>query len=114
MKIVNEPILISELKSMSEAMYGNIVKAVVDVRRKIIVVDAELHSDEEQILLEDGSKQEDLWGFNFLPEFGKDDPNFIEFDSMINLRPAQGNRTRSVDNPEIRKQIVAIVEKLVQ
>jgi hypothetical protein len=104
---------ISELKTMAEAMYGTLVKAVVDIRRKIMVVDAELHSDEEGMLLDDGSQQEDLWGINILPEFEKNDPNFVEFDSMINLRPAQGNRTRGVDDPEIRKSILSIVDGLI-
>ncbi len=113
MKIINEPMQISELKIMAEAMYGTLVKAVVDIRRKIMVVDAELHSDEEGMLLEDGSQQEDLWGINFLLEFEKNDPNFVEFDSMINLRPSQDNRTRGVDDPEIRKSILSIVDGLI-
>jgi hypothetical protein len=112
MQTVTEHITIEELKKMSEKMFGGMVKAVVDIERGIMVVDASLHADEESFLLEDGSKQEHLWGINLFPEqAGKD--GFLVFDSMINLRPSWGNRTRGVDDPAIQKQIRQIVMKLV-
>jgi len=86
MRIVEENISIDELKEMSSKMFGNLVKAVVDVEKNILVVDAELHSDQEAFLLESGSKQENLWGINIYPELSKEER--IEFDSMINLRPS--------------------------
>ena len=77
-----------------------------------MVVDAGLHVDEEQLLLEEGSRQNDLWGINLYPDsFGDDD--FVEFDSMINIRPAQGNRSRSVDDPEMQALILEIVGEIV-
>jgi hypothetical protein len=72
----------------------------------------ELHSDEEALLIENGSEQKNLWGINIYPEIK--DENWIEFDSMINLRPSQGNRSRGVDNPEIRKKIIEIVNNLIE
>ena len=98
---------------MAEKMFGDMVKAVVDVGRGVMVVDAELHADEESALLAQGSKQKDLWGINLYPELGKEHKDFVEFDSMINLRPSQNNRSRSVDDPEIRKAILAIIDRLV-
>jgi len=107
MQIV-EKISIEELKTLSEKMYEPLVKAVVDVEQRVLVVDAGLHSDEELYLLEKGSEQQDLWGINFWPdEYGTDD--FVEFDSMINLRPGQGNRSRGVDDIIIRERILEIV-----
>jgi hypothetical protein len=111
MKIVFDKITLAELKDMAKNMYGNLVKAVVDVEKEIMAVDAELHADEEKILLEQGSKQANLWGINLYPEMTGDD--FIEFDSMINLRPAQGNRSRSIDSAEIQEKIKIIVAKLI-
>ncbi|MEK6564092.1 MAG: DUF5674 family protein [Candidatus Omnitrophota bacterium] len=111
MKIVNN-ILLSELKEMAEKGFGSMVKAVVDVEKEIIAVDAELHSDEEALLLENGSRQKDLWGINLYP--GASGDNFIEFDSMINLRPSQGNMSRGVDNPEAREKITAAVNKIIK
>ena len=112
MKIVEKNITLDEIGQMSQKMFGNLVKAVVDIEKGIIAVDAELHSDEEALLLENGSKQADLWGINIYPEFfGQAD--FIEFDSMINLRPSQNNRSRGVDNPEIRERILEITNKLI-
>ncbi|OGC22306.1 hypothetical protein A2291_04765 [candidate division WOR-1 bacterium RIFOXYB2_FULL_42_35] len=112
MKIITQPITISTLNDMAKNMFGNMIKAVVDVERQIMAVDAELHSDEEALLLQDGSKNQDLWGINLYPDLEGDD--WIEFDSMINLRPAQNNRTRGVEDSQIREKIVQIVSKLVQ
>lgn len=112
MKIVETTISLDELKEMSQNMFNNIVKAVVDIEQEIMVVDAMLHADQEEYLLEQGSIQENLWGINLHPElFGS--PDFVEFDSMINLRPGQGNRSRGVDNPNIQEKIRAIVAKKV-
>jgi len=107
MRIVDKEITIAELKQMAIATFGNMVKAVVDVERKLIAVDAELHSDLEALLLEKGSKQKDLWGINLYPAMEGDD--FVEFDSLINIRPSQGNRSRGVENEELRKKIISVV-----
>jgi hypothetical protein len=112
MKIVTDKITIDELKEMSEKMFGSLVKAVVDVEKEIMAVDADLHADQEKLLLENDSKQENLWGINLYPEFSGDD--FVEFDSMINLRPSQKNRSRGVEDADIRKKLVEIVNKLVK
>lgn len=112
MKIVEKNITLSELGEMAKRMFGNLIKAVVDIEKGIMAVDAELHADEEALLLENGSKQENLWGINIYPEFfGQTD--FIEFDSMINLRPSQNNRSRVVENKEIKKKILEITSKLI-
>jgi len=97
---------------MAERVFGDMVKAVVDVRKRIMAVDAELHADQESYLLQHGSRQEHLWGINLYPEAEGDD--FVEFDSMINVRPSQGNRSMTVDDADLRKQIVDIVHDLVK
>lgn len=102
---------LDELREMAAAMFGDMVKAVVDVGREIMAVDAELHADEEALLIEKGSDQNDLWGINLYPELEGED--FVEFSSMINLRPSQGNRSRGVENPAIRDRILKIVNSLV-
>ena len=94
-------------------MFGNLVKAVIDIENEILVVDAEMHADEESFLLEEGSKQKDLWGINLYPEkFGTND--FVEFDSMINLRPSQNNRSRSVEDQSKRGKIIEIVNSKIR
>ena len=112
MKIIKDKISIEELKEMSASKFGNLVKAVVDIEKEIMAVDADLHADEEAILLVDGSSQKNLWGINIYPELTGAD--FVEFDSLINLRPSQGNRSRGVDNREIQQKILGIVNKLVK
>jgi hypothetical protein len=111
MKIIDKEITIQELRKMAQETFGNMVKAVVDVKREIMAVDAELHADEEAYLLEHGSDQRDLWGINLYPEVSGDD--FVEFDSMINLRPAQGNRSRGVEDAKTQEKIRLIVSTLV-
>ena len=112
MQIIDKEIKIDELKKMAIAIFGSFVKAVVDVERELVAVEAELHSDLEALLLENGSKQKDLWGINLYPEISGDE--FVEFDSLINIRPSAGNRSRSVENEEIRKTIIAIVAKRIR
>jgi hypothetical protein len=109
--IVREPIPRASIRQMAEESFGDMVKAVVDVRREIVAVDAELHADEEAALLEDGSNQADLWGINLYP--GTEGEAWIEYDSMINVRPAAGNRSRGVDNAETRRQIAGIIGALI-
>jgi len=111
MLIVRDKIPLAEVRTLAEATFGNLVKAVVDVRRRVMAVGGELHSDEEALLIEDESRQQDLWGINLYPEFS--DERWIEFDSVINIRPSQNNRSRGVDDPETRRAIAAIVGKLV-
>ena len=107
-----DPITLAELREMALAMFGDMVKAVVDAERRVMAVDAELHADEEAVLLERGSRQADLWGINLYPDMPEGD--FIEFDSMINLRPSRGNRSRDVVDPVLRERIVAVVGELVR
>ena len=113
MKIVKEMLTTGELKQMAADRFGNMVKAVVDVDREILAMDAELHSDLEALLLENGSRQKDLWGINLYPELQQGE-DYIEFDSMINMRPSQGNRSRGVEDGELRKKIAEIVGKKVR
>lgn len=115
MRVVQErkKISIDELKKMSEKMFGELVKAVVDIEREIMVVDAQMHVDEERYLTEElESEQQNVWGINLHPN-KLPDHDWIEFDSIINIRPGVGNRTRSIDNEPLRKKIIAIVNKLV-
>jgi hypothetical protein len=112
MQLVRDRVSLTELKDMAEYGFGTLVKAVVDVEAAIMAVDAELSADEEALLLESGSAQRDLWGINLYPDVAGED--WIEFDSMINLRPASGNRSRGVDDPAVRERIRAIVTRLVQ
>ena len=111
MTIITDTLTLNELKKMAAQMFGNMVKAVVDVERELLAVDAELHADLEALLLEAGSKQHNLWGINLYPELSGE--ALIEFDSMINMRPSQGNKSRGVEKSEIRGKIAAIVAKKI-
>jgi hypothetical protein len=106
------PLSLDELRLMAERGFGDLVKAVIDLARGIMVVDAEMHSDQEAELIAGGSRQQDLWGINLYPDLPED--AWIEFDSMVNLRPSFGNSSRSVDDPSTREAITTLVRSLVR
>lgn len=99
------------IRETAKKLFGDMIKCVVDIHEQIIAVGGELHADAEAVLLDRGSQQKNLWGINIYV----DQPceSWIEFDSMINIRPSQGNRSRSVEDEAIRKQIVAVVNRLI-
>jgi hypothetical protein len=107
----DDPLSLEELRRLAAGRFGDMVKAVVDVERGIMIVDADLHADQEATLLSSGSTRQDLWGINLYPDLPESD--WLEFDSMINLRPSFGNRSRGVDDPGIREIIVELVGRLV-
>ena len=110
-EIVSAPIQLDELRRMAREQFGDFVKAVADVRQGLIAIGGELHSDEEAVLLQHGARPADLWGVNLYPD--RSAAEFIEFDSMINIRPSQGNRSRGVEDAVVQRQIRDIVARLV-
>ena len=111
-RIVKNPTSKEELLAFAKEGFGDLVKAAVDIEQGIMAIGGELHMDEEVLLIEEErSRQENVWGINLYP--GKSGDDFIEFDSMINLKPAYGNRSRGVDDPDIREKIKAVIAKLV-
>jgi hypothetical protein len=106
------PVFIDELRQLATGRFGDMVKAVVDLRRGLVLLDADMHADQEAELLADGSVQEDLWGINLYPDLP--DADWLEFDSMVNLRPSFGNRSRGVDDPVTREKILNLVARVVR
>lgn len=111
-RIIKDQISFEQIKEIAQERFGDMVKAVVDIEKKIMTIGGEMHYDEEQVLLGQGSKQDDLWGINIYLE--PINGELIEFDSMINIRPKQGNRTRGVEDQNIQKRIKEIVANLVK
>lgn len=112
-RIIKESITRFELHQIAKERFGDLVKGAVDIEKGIMALGGELHVDEEVELIEkEKSKNENVWGVNLYPDKKGDD--FIEFDSMVNIKPNFGNRTRGVDNLEIKKKIISIVNKLVK
>ena len=111
MQILQKSITRAELAALAENTFGDMIKCVADVKLGLLALDAELHADLERLLLENGSAGEDLWGFNLYPE--EDDEDFIEYDSLINIRSWQNNPTRDVLDPDVRDAIKQIVEQFI-
>lgn len=101
----------AELRRLAEAFFEDMVKYVVDVRRGVAAVGGEMHADGEQVLLEDGSRQEDLWGANYYPGRGRD--LCIEYTALINIRPAHGNRSMEVQDPAVRARVRELTWALI-
>ena len=114
MEILKTPISKSDLvKKSTNFIEENAIKAVADIKKEILAVDSPMHYDCEQLLLENGSSQEDLWGINLYLD-SDDIDDMIEFDSMINIRPSQNNRSRSVEDESIQDKIKEVVSKWVK
>lgn len=109
--IVHTRIAPSELARLTGAFFENMVKYVVDVERRVAAVGGELHADAEQLLLADGSRQTDLWGANYYPGTGREE--CIEYTSLINIRPAQGNRSMLIADPATRERVREITFDLI-
>lgn len=110
--IISEPVSAQRVAEMAAERFGDMVKAVVDTNRRLLALGGELHSDEEAALLEQGSTQQDLWGINIYTE--QERSEWIEFDSLINVRPRLGNRSRGVEDAATRQLICEIVNSLIQ
>lgn len=111
-RLIRDPVPLAAVEELAAQGFGDMVKACVDIVRGVMALGGELHSDEEAALLDDGSKQSDVWGINIYP--GEPGDGWIEFDSMINVRPARGNRSRGVDDVSIQARIRQVVEGLVR
>ena len=112
--IIREKIDRIKLDKISEENFGRgeMIKGVVDIKRGVIALGGELHADAEEKLLEDGSHQDDLWGFNIYPQ--KPEQDWIEYTSFINIRPEQNNRSMEVEDENLQKTIRRIVTQLVE
>ena len=107
-----ETISLDEIRALAASRFGDMIKGVVDLERGILLLDADLHADQEASLLAEGSTQASLWGINLYPDVTGGD--WLEFDSMINLRPSFGNRSRGVDDPARRAAIAAFIARVVR
>jgi len=110
-EVIRDPLPLARLRDIAQSQFGDVVKAVVDVQRGVIAIGGELHADEESLLLEEGARQADLWGINLYPD--RPAAEMIEFDSLINVRPSQGNRSRSVEDRELQRRIRDVVARLI-
>ena len=113
MEILTGKINRDELSSLDSGYFDDMIKAVVDIEKEIIAIDAELHADLEGLSLDEGSRQADLWGINFLTDEDEME-EFVEFDSLINIRPKQNNRSRYVEDESVRNKILEVVEKWIE
>jgi hypothetical protein len=111
-KIIKTKISPEELKKIAQETFGEMTKAVVDIEQEIMALGGELHADSEALLLEQGSRQENLWGINIYPDQPKN--KRIEFSALINLRPSIGSRSMEIQDPKIKETIKKIVNKLIE
>ncbi len=109
--IVDRKIAPSELKRLVAAFFEDMVKYVVDVERGVAAVGGELHADAEALLLDAGSRQADLWGANYFPGLGRE--QCIEYTSLINIRPAHGNRSMEIESQVVRQRVRTLTFALI-
>jgi len=109
--IVDRRIERAELARLVGEYFGDMVKLVIDLGKSRIAVGGELQADAEQLLLESGSVQSDLWGANYYPGTGRDD--CIEFTALINIRPSRGNPSMEIQDPAVREKVRALTLSLI-
>ena len=109
--IVREPIDDSTLRVLADAWHGTLVKGVTDLGRNVVALGGDWHMDANNVLIADGSEQQTVWGFNIYPDERGDAA--IEYISLINIRPAQGNRSMELEDEVLRKRLRNIVARLV-
>ena len=109
--ILAEPITPDVLRVLADRFFEDMVKYVVDLERRLVAVGGELHADAEALLLEDGSRQGDLWGANYYPGRGSDE--CIEFTSLINIRPAEGNPSMELVDDRLRARVRELTFELI-
>lgn len=110
-EIIKEKISPKKLREHLD-VFPDMVKIVVDIEQEIMAIGSGLHADAEQILLEQGSKQDNLWEANIYPD--RDRSNMIEYVSMINIRPRLGQREMEITDKDLKKKIKKVIEKLIK
>ncbi|MCX6720600.1 MAG: DUF5674 family protein [Candidatus Staskawiczbacteria bacterium] len=110
-KIIKDKLPKEELEEIAKNNFGEMVKAMVDIDKKIFAVGGELHADAMERIVEDGSNPNNTWGINIYPN--KPEIEWIEFNSLMNIRPGQNNFSLEVENPEIREKIRKIIKDLI-
>ena len=111
-RIIKQKISPEELKSMAKANYGDMVKGVVDIQKKVLALGGELHADAEGVLLKNGSRQEDLWGFNIFPDREKE--KRIEYTSLINIRPSHENFKIEIQSLDLRSRVKSVIDFFIE
>lgn len=106
-RIVNQPISKAGLVELAKEYYDDLIKGVVDINRQVVALGGEMHADAEEVLLKDGSRQSDLWGFNILLDKDKDD--CLIYESFINIRPRDNNKSLDVKDPMVRETMKRII-----
>lgn len=109
--VVRSPIDRETLQALAKEWHYSLVKGVVDIERGLVALGGEWHMDANNRLIEEGSRQEHLWGFNIYPKDKGDAA--IEYISLINIRPMQGNRGMEIRDEEIRALARAAIAKTV-
>ncbi len=111
-KVVREKISLKEVEEIAQEFYKEMAKGVADIEKGIFALGGEWHMDANEVLIKDGSEQKNLWGFNLY--WAKPKEERLEYNSLINIRPQQNNRSMEVENGEIRQKIFEIVNNLVE
>lgn len=97
-----------QIQEMLDAV-GGYIKLAVDIRRGILAGGGVLHADCESALLEDGSRQEEVWGADWNPAAQQ-----VTFESVINIRPRQGNPSLGIEDPAGRGRVTQIARELLE
>lgn len=111
-KILDHKISVKEVKELADFWYGTMIKGCVDVEKGIVALGGDYHIESSELLTANGSKFENVWGFNI--RFEENPDGVLEFDSMVNIKPNFDNRSREINNEEIIKKAHAIIYEFIE
>ena len=110
-KIIDGKISRPELRELAKEIFGDMVKGTVDIVSERMALGGEMHIDSNELLIKEGSNQRDVWGFNIYPD--QKDEEFIEYNSLVNIKPVLGNRSADIQDPEIRGKVKSVIMKYI-
>jgi hypothetical protein len=110
-QIVTTKVSLSELRNIAKVFHKSMIKGVVDIENEIIAFGGEYHMDANNVLIDNGSSQANLWGFNIIFEQPRE--LWIEYTSLINIRPQAKNFDMEVQDESVREKMRRIINSKV-
>ncbi len=111
-QILEKPVSMDYVRELAVEWYGTMIKGTVDIAKNKVAIGGKYHVESCELLVEGGGDHTNVWGFNI--RFEEDQNGILEFDSLVNIKPSLGNKSRSVENPEIIKKATEIIHSWIQ
>lgn len=110
--LLEKPVSMNDVRVFAQEDYGTMIKGTVDIVENKVAIGGDYHMETCELLVEHGSSHQNIWGFNI--RFEENQAGILEFDSLVNIKPALGNKSRSVENPEVIEKATEIIHSWIE